>query len=107
MRPGFTVSPPRRTASSKNSWLISDVDAGAVAGLAVGIHGAAVPHGLQRGDAGGDHGARGLAVECGDEPHAAGVVLGHVDAGRFQQGGVAAIGLDEFGCRRRGSWRGS
>ena len=51
------------------------VDAGAVAGLAVGVDGAAVPHRLERGDAGLDHGAPRLAVDCRDQADAAGVML--------------------------------
>ena len=51
------------------------MDAGAVAGLAVGIDGAAVPDRLQRGDAVLDHLAARLAVERGDQPDAAGIVL--------------------------------
>src|SRR5690606_37619675 len=52
------------------------VDAGAVAGLAVGVDRAAMPDGLQRGDAGFHHAARRLAVERGNEADAAGVMLG-------------------------------
>ena len=52
-----------------------DVDAGAVAGLAVGVDGAAVPDGLQGVDTGLDDGASRLAVDRGDKADAAGVVL--------------------------------
>src|SRR5262249_41291547 len=51
------------------------VDAGAVAGLAVGIDGAAMPHGLQRGNAGLDDLPARLAVDGGDQPDAAGIML--------------------------------
>ncbi len=51
------------------------MDARPVAGLAVGIDGAAVPDRLQRGDAGLDHVAPRLAVEGGDQADAAGIVL--------------------------------
>ena len=49
--------------------------AGAVAGLAVGVDGAAVPDGLQRVDRQLDHLAARLAVDGGDQADAAGVVL--------------------------------
>ena len=50
-----------------------DVDARAIAGLAVGIDRAAVPHRLQRIDAGRDHVAASLAVQRDHEPDAAGI----------------------------------
>ena len=52
-----------------------DVDAGAVAGLAVGIDRAAVPDRLQRRDPGRHHLAARPAVERSDQPDTAGVVL--------------------------------
>ena len=63
-----------------------DMDAGAVAGLAVGIDGAAVPHRLQRVDAGHHHVAAALAVQRHDQAHAAGIDL---------LGGVVAVGGGE------------
>ena len=51
------------------------VDAGAVAGLPVGVDGAAVPHLLQGADAVDHDLAAGHAVDGGDETDAAGVVL--------------------------------
>src|SRR3546814_14190814 len=51
------------------------MDAGAVAGLAVGIDRTAVPQRLQRVDAGLDHRAVRHAVQRGDQPDAAGIML--------------------------------
>src|SRR4030088_3800735 len=65
-----------------------DMDAGAIAGLAVGIDGAPVPHRLQRIDAGRHHVAAALAVERHDQADAAGVDL---------LGGVVAVGGGELG----------
>ena len=50
------------------------MNAGAVAGLAVGVHGAAVPDGFQCVYAGLHHFAAGFAVECCDQAHAACIV---------------------------------
>jgi hypothetical protein len=63
------------------------MDAGAVAGLAVGIDRAAVPDRLQRRDAGQHDLAPRLAVDRGDQADAAGIVLGRRD--RFSRGIVA------------------
>ena len=52
-----------------------DVQAGAVAGLAVGVDRAAVPDRLERGDAGLDDLAPRLAVDRDDQADAAGIVL--------------------------------
>ena len=52
-----------------------DMDAGTVAGLAVGVDGAAVPHGLQRLDAAGHDFAARCAVDRRDQADAAGIVL--------------------------------
>ena len=52
-----------------------DMDARAVAGLAVGVHRAPVPDRLERVDARFDHVAPGRAVDRGDEPDAAGSML--------------------------------
>ena len=52
-----------------------DVDAGAVAGLAVGVHRAPVPHRLQGVDAGDDHLAAGLAVDGRHQSDATSVVF--------------------------------
>ena len=65
-----------------------DMDAGAVAGLAVGIDRAAMPDRLQRIDAGHHHVAPRLAVERHDEADAAGVDL---------LGGIVAVGGGEAG----------
>ena len=69
-----------------------DVDAGAVAGLAVGVHGAAMPHRLQRIDARLHHVAPRLAVECRDEADAAGIVFLRRIVGVLKFGGVAVPG---------------
>ena len=61
------------------------MDAGAVAGLAVGIDGAAVPHRAERVDAGLHHLAPRLAVQRGDQADAAGIVLRQVDMGLGRQ----------------------
>jgi hypothetical protein len=63
-----------------------DMDAGAVAGLAVGIDRAAVPDRLQRVDAGLHDAAMRLAIQRGDQTDAAGIVLGGVDARGFKAG---------------------
>ena len=83
-----------------------NVDARAVAGLAVGVDRAAMPHRLQRADRRFDHFAARDAVDRGDEADAAGVVLvrrivGMVRlkavafraiAGDLGLGGVAGVG---------------
>jgi hypothetical protein len=53
-----------------------DQDAGAVAGLAVGVDGAPVPDGLERLDRQLDDFAARLAVDGADQADAAGVALG-------------------------------
>ena len=63
------------------------VDAGAVAGLAVGIHGAPVPHRFQRVDAGQNHLAPRLAVDGGDETDATGIVF----VGRVVEAGCGQV----------------
>ena len=74
-----------------------DMDAGTIAGLAIGIDSAAVPDGLERIDARLHHLAPRLAVERGDEAHAAGIMLGHVDMGVLRQRGRAGlVAVDEF-----------
>src|SRR5882757_4153268 len=77
-----------------------DVDAGAVAGLAVGIDGAAVPHRLQRIDAGRHHVASALAVERHDQADAAGVLLlgGVVAVGGGELRGAGLVVADEILC---------
>ncbi len=72
-----------------------DMDAGAVAGLAVGVDRAAMPHRLQRIDARRHHVAAALAVQRHDQPDAAGIDL---------LGGVVAIGGRELGGASR-YWR--
>ena len=64
------------------------MDAGAVPGLAVRVHGAAVPDGLERVDARLHHVAPGAAVQRCDEAHAAIGVLVLGTVGLVQQGGV-------------------
>jgi hypothetical protein len=64
-----------------------DVDARTVAGLAVGVHGAAVPHRLQRIDARRNHVAASLAVQRDHQTDAAGIE---------SFGGVVAIGGGEL-----------
>ena len=79
-----------------------DMDAGAVAGLAVGVDRAAVPDRLQRLDRRLDHLAPRLAVDRGDEADAAGVVLvGRVvEAVACQMSGVSPVVRDEpLRCR--------
>src|SRR3546814_17826728 len=80
------------------------VDAGAVAGLAVGVDRTAVPHRLQRLDAGDHHIAPRRSVERGDEADAAGVMLLRrvVEALAAELCGIALPGRDDFfpGCGR-------
>ncbi len=74
------------------------MDARAIAGLAVGIDGTAVPHGLQGVDAGRDDVASPLAVQRHDETDAAGVDLlgGVVAVGVSQLGGAVLVVADEL-----------
>ncbi|KFL48668.1 hypothetical protein IL54_4547 [Sphingobium sp. ba1] len=75
-----------------------DMDARAIAGLAIGIDRAAMPHGLQRIDRGGDDAAAGTAIGGGDEADATGVA--------FQVGMIHALGGDPrafFGACHEGS----
>ena len=75
-----------------------DMDARAVAGLAVGIDGAPVPHRLQRIDARHHHVAPAPAVQRHDQADAAGVDLlgGVVAVGGGEARGAGAVGLYEF-----------
>ena len=76
MRPGPSLWPVTLDRlRAKKSCGHFDMDAGAVAGLAVGIDRAAVPHRLQRIDAGRDDFAARLAVDRGDQADAAGIML--------------------------------
>src|SRR6185437_4527561 len=70
-----------------------DMDAGAVAGLAVGIDRAAVPHRLQGVDGSLDHVAPRLAIKRRDEAYAAGVMLlaRVIEPGRRKPRGIGAI----------------
>ena len=63
-----------------------DADAGAIAGLAVGVDGAAMADGLQRADRHLDDLAARRAVDLRDEADAARILL---------VGGVVGIGLDQ------------
>jgi hypothetical protein len=67
------------------------VDAGAIAGLAIGIDGAAVPHGLQRSDRRFHHLPARLAIDGSDEADTAGIML----LGRI----VEALRLETRGVR--------
>ena len=73
------------------------MDAGAVAGLAVGVHRAAVPDGLQRVDAGLHDVAAPLAVKGRDHADAAGIVLLRRIVSVLQQRRVGLPGGDEVG----------
>ncbi len=64
-----------------------DQHAGAVAGLAVGVHRAPVPDSLQGADGELDHLAAGLAVDGADQADAAGVVL---------RGRIIGVPVDEL-----------
>ena len=72
------------------------MDAGAVAGLAVGIDRAPVPHRLQGGDAVRDHLAPGQPVDGGNQPDTArGVLLlGQIHAVTGQAVAGRLVGLD-------------
>src|SRR4051794_29149611 len=75
-----------------------DMDAGAVAGLAVSVNGAAMPHRLERGDAKLHHLAARFTVESDDETDAAGVTfLGRiVEAFRCESRALAPPSVDEL-----------
>ena len=74
-----------------------NMDAGAVARLAVGIDRTAMPHRLQRIDRGRDDATRGLPVGRRDEPDAAGIAL--------ELGAVHAVaGEAEAFCFSRHGW---
>ena len=75
-----------------------NMDARAIAGLAISIDGAAVPDRLQRINAGLDNLARGPAIQGGDEADAAGIMLGRVDMRIGQGGEVGAVIGGEFGA---------
>ena len=62
------------------------MDAGAVAGLAVGVDRAAMPDRFQRLDGADDDFAPRLAVDGRDQAHAAGIVflIGRIGVGGFQ-----------------------
>ena len=66
--PARRRSPPRSHCRGEEILRDFDMDAGAVAGLAVGIDRAAMPDRLQRIDAGLHHVAALLAVERRDRP---------------------------------------
>ncbi len=74
-----------------------DVDARAIAGLAVRVDGAAMPHRLQRGEPGFNDAAPRFAVDGGDQPDAARImlVLRRVEPGLAQQAFVRRILADE------------
>ena len=74
-----------------------DMDAGAVAGLAVGVHRAPVPHRLQGVDAGDDDLAAGLAVDGRHQSDATRVVLlgGVVQSVTVKPLGLGAPVVDE------------
>ncbi len=72
------------------------VDARAVAGLAVGIDRAPVPHRLERRDPGLDHPARPLARDIDDQPDAAGGVLALLVVERRLRHLRAALDLGAF-----------
>ena len=73
------------------------MDAGTVAGLAVGIDRAAMPDRLQRIDARLHHVAALLAVECGHQADAARIVLLRRIVGVFQDFRVTRPGGKKFG----------
>ncbi len=75
LAPSRGVWPISRTCWRKKAWGRPDQDAGAVAGLAVGRHRAAVPDRLQRAMASSTTSRRGMAVDGADEADATGVVL--------------------------------
>ena len=74
-----------------------DMDARAVAGLAIGVHRAAMPHRLQRIDAGLHNVAPLLAIQRGDEADAAGIVLLRRVVGVRERGPVGVPGGEEPG----------
>ena len=74
-----------------------DVDAGAVAGLAIGVDCAPVPNGLQRIDTGLHHVAPGDAIEGCDHADAACVMFLRRVVRVFQRGGIGGPGGEEGG----------
>ena len=73
-----------------------DVNARAVAGLAIGIDRTAMPDGLERVDTGFHHVAAGLAVQGGDEADAAILVLHRRRVGVREAFGILLPGGHEF-----------
>jgi len=75
-----------------------DVEAAPIAGLAVGVDGAAMPYRLQRIDACRHDVAASLAVQRHDQADAAGVHLlgGVVAIGGGEAGGAGAVVAHEF-----------
>ena len=65
-----------------------DMDAGAVAGLAIRVDGTAMPDGLQRVDRRRHNAARGFAIGGGDEADAAGI--------GFEFGAIHALAGETF-----------
>ena len=89
--PSFGVWPVRDDLLAEEILRRVDEDAGAVAGFAVGVDGAAVPDGFQRGERERDDIAARFAVDGGDEADAAGVALVcRRDRGRRAQARVAS-----------------
>ncbi len=89
-----------------------DMQPRAIAGLAIGINRATVPHSLQRLDASCDHPARGLAIGGGDQANPARVALGfriiHAFAGKALMFGSREVMGHVFAVSGRGdlmSWR--
>ena len=75
-----------------------NMDARAIARLAIGIDGTAVPDGLERINTGLNDLTRGAAIEGGDEAHAAGIMLGRINMRIGQGGEVGGVVGGEFGA---------
>jgi hypothetical protein len=55
------------------------MNAGPIPGFAIGIHGTTMPNGTQSINAGLHHFAPRLAIKCGHQANAAGIMFGQVE----------------------------
>ena len=101
---GTQPMPGLRHRGAKEFLRHLQMDPGAVAGLAVGVHRTAMPDRFQRLDGARDHLAARLAVDRGNEADAAGIVLllRRIGVRRFELRGVGEKAPDlALGVARR------